>query len=74
MVEMSFRYMMGTGPDEYDHENPEAIIMTNSEREDYACTNDAMMQKMSADLDNPKAAIVEFGISDIVRFRKIRNR
>ncbi|WP_422381223.1 PKD domain-containing protein [Marinicellulosiphila megalodicopiae] len=74
MVEMSFRYMMGTGPDEFDHDNPSAIVMTDSEREDYACTTDAMMDQMNTNNDNPKAALIEFGISDIVRFRKIRNR
>ncbi|BCE03251.1 DUF1592 domain-containing protein [Marinicellulosiphila megalodicopiae] len=74
MIEMSFRFMMGTGPDEFDHANTEAVVMTESEREDYVCTTDSMISKMNQNSDNPKAAIIEFGISDIVRFRKQRNR
>ena len=73
LIEMGFRYMMGTGPDEFDHDDKTRIVMADDELIDYECVSSAMMAEMENQL-SPKAAFVKMGLSDIVRFRKQRNR
>jgi len=73
-LEKSFRYMMGTGPDEYNHDEPNANKLTNEEIEDNTCVMNDMASAMSQSGMNLKEAFIEFGLSDIVRFRKEGNR
>ena len=72
--DMAFRYVMGTGHDEFNYDNPDTIAMAENEREQYSCVTDAMNQAMSANNNSAKAALIEIGLSDLVRFRKERNR
>ncbi|MCJ8315199.1 MAG: PKD domain-containing protein [Saccharospirillaceae bacterium] len=73
-LEKSFRYMMGTGPDEYNHQDPETNELTAQEKMDNTCVMDDMASAMSESNMNLKAAFIKFGLSDIVRFRKEGNR
>ena len=73
-LEKSFRYMMGTGPDEYNHADPATNELTAQEKMDNTCVMNDMASAMSTANMNLKAAFIKFGLSDIVRFRKEGNR
>ncbi|BCE00368.1 DUF1592 domain-containing protein [Marinicellulosiphila megalodicopiae] len=71
--EMTFRFVMATGPDEFDHADKSAIVLTDDERTEYSCVIRDMQEAMGQS-DNPRDALKQLGLSDIVRFRKERNR
>jgi len=69
-VEKSFRYVMGTGHDEFDHGNSAGPQLTEAEKAGFSCTLDVMNSAMSAANYNPRQALRTLGIRDIVRYRK----
>ena len=71
-TEKSFRYVMGTGHEEFDSISADAPELTSEEIEDYACTIDAMNSSMSANNQNARSTFLSIGISDLVRYRKQR--
>ena len=71
--EMAFRFVMATGPDEFDHDNKDSVIFTEDEKQDYVCAKQSMQAAMGAQ-QSMKEAFINIGLSDVVRFRKIRNR
>ena len=73
-LEKSFRFMLGTGPDEYNHYDLQTNVLTDEEKSDNTCVMDDMASAMSGAGMNLKEAFIIFGLSDIVRFRKQGNR
>ena len=73
-LEKSFRFMLGTGPDEYNHKDLKTNVLTDEEISDNTCVMDDMASSMSSSGMNLKEAFITFGLSDIVRFRKQGNR
>ena len=71
---MAFRFVMASGHDEFNYENPDTIKMADGEREQYNCVIDAMTAAMDSNNNSAKAALIEIGMSDLLRFRKERNR
>ena len=73
LQEMAFRFIMDTGPDQYDHAVEDKIVLAEDELVNYACAMDSMNDAMSVG-DNPREAFINLGLSEIVRFRKEYNR
>ena len=73
-AEMAFRYVIGTGPDEFDHKNLTSIELAEAEKQDYACEKNNMINQMNANTGSVKEAFIAIGLSEIVRYRKAYNR
>ena len=69
-VQKSFRYVMGTGHDEFEHGNSSGPQLSNAEKAGYSCTLNVMNDAMSAANYNPRQALRTLGVRDIVRYRK----
>ncbi|NQZ52516.1 MAG: DUF1592 domain-containing protein, partial [Moritella sp.] len=73
LQEMAFRFIMDTGPDQFDHADKTKIELAPDELVNYACAMDSMNQAMKVE-DSPREAFINLGLSEIVRFRKVYNR
>jgi len=73
LQEMAFRFVMDTGPDEFDHADKAKVSIADDERVNYTCAMNSMNEAMKVG-DNPKEAFIDLGLSEIVRYRKEYNR
>jgi len=73
-AEKSFRFVVGSGHDVFDHsaspDSPGYVALSDSQKESYACSLEAMEQAMSGAGYNPRAALRTIGVRDIIRYRK----
>jgi hypothetical protein len=71
-AEKGFRFAMGTGHDVFDHVAENAPDLAADEKASYQCGIDKMVDAMSNNNQNARAAFTALGASDFIRYRKQR--